>query len=298
MKNDEKNAVTVPIVVANEDQQIAILETAELTGVCTNQALTVFKAFGDTLNYLKNENFNFELVDLLPIKIGALVKAATYQALKTNEKVVLNNLNFSDEGFLHKQLVNITIKPYYAKGIKAPQLLILFTSNKKKSKNNVKLEDTDLGHLSSAYLDGLEQELAKAKINLQAAYELVNSSNENVQSFNEELQAANEEMQSSNEELQSVNEELKTINKEQQQTNAELTESNDDLNNYFRSNTNGQLFVDHNLLLKNYSPGTVKHINLRESDIGRPLEHISTNIELETLVNDVKLVMAALSHLC
>nr|WP_255487054.1 HAMP domain-containing sensor histidine kinase [Mucilaginibacter sp. SP1R1] len=98
-------------------------------------------------------------------------------------------------------------------------------------------------------------------------------------------------MHSANEELQSVNEELQTVNRQQQQTNAELVESNDDLNNYFRSNTNGQLFVDHNLLLKKYSPGAVKHINLRESDIGRPLTHITTNIKFETLVADIQMVM-------
>jgi signal transduction histidine kinase len=98
-------------------------------------------------------------------------------------------------------------------------------------------------------------------------------------------------MHSANEELQSVNEELQTINKQQEETNAELSDSNDDLNNYFRSNINGQLFVDHDLLLKKFSPATVKHINLRESDIGRPLSNITTNIKFETLIADIKQVM-------
>jgi two-component system CheB/CheR fusion protein len=98
-------------------------------------------------------------------------------------------------------------------------------------------------------------------------------------------------MQSTNEELQSVNEELQTVNKEYQVTNAELTESNDDLNNYFRSNKNGQLFVDRQLLLKKYSPGTVKHVNIRESDIGRPLSNITTNIKLTTLIEDIREVI-------
>lgn len=133
--------------------------------------------------------------------------------------------------------------------------------------------------------------MTEAKDNLEVAYEAINSSNDNIKSFNEELQSANEEMHSANEELQSVNEELQTVNRQQQQTNTELTESNDDLNNYFRSNTNGQLFVDHDLILKRYSPGAVKHINLRESDIGRPLAHITTNIKLETLIADIQNVM-------
>ena len=99
-------------------------------------------------------------------------------------------------------------------------------------------------------------------------------------------------MQSGNEELQSVNEELHTINAEYQQKIRELTELNDDLENYFRSNVSGQLFVDEDLLLKKFSPAAVQHINLRKSDLGRPLDNITTNIELETIVEDIRLILA------
>jgi two-component system CheB/CheR fusion protein len=103
--------------------------------------------------------------------------------------------------------------------------------------------------------------------------------------------SANEEMQSTNEEMQSVNEELHTINADYAIKNKELTETNDDLNNYFRSNTNGQLFVNNDLMLMKFSPGTVKLINLRETDIGRPLSNISTNIKFETITEDIKQVI-------
>lgn len=112
-----------------------------------------------------------------------------------------------------------------------------------------------------------------------------------MQSFNEEVISANEEMQSTNEEMESVNEELHTINTEYQLKNKELLEINDDLNNYFRSNVNGQLFIDNELILMKFTPGTVKQINLRESDIGRPLGNISTNIKFETIIDDVKKVL-------
>ncbi len=273
------------------DEQTAVLEATGLIGVCTDQYLTVLKAFGDTAIFLKKDNFNFQLSDLLNEKVAAIVKAGAHQALKSNQKVTLNNLKFNDEGLIAENTVNININPFVVKGSKVQQLLILFSSSKRKTKGNFLAESINYNHLGLNYLNSLEQELAKAKINLEVAYELVNSSNENVQSFNEELQSANEEMQSSNEELQSVNEELQTINKEQQQTNGELMESNDDLNNYFRSNTNGQLFVDHNMMLKRYSPGAIKHINLKESDIGRPLSHITTNIKFETLIEDIRQVM-------
>ncbi|HJY21998.1 MAG TPA: ATP-binding protein, partial [Hanamia sp.] len=68
-------------------------------------------------------------------------------------------------------------------------------------------------------------------------------------------------------------------------------EINDDLNNYFRSNINGQLFVDADMKLMKFSPGAVKQINLLESDVGRPLSHIATNIKLDTITEDIKKVI-------
>ena len=142
------------------------------------------------------------------------------------------------------------------------------------------------------YTKNLEEEIKELKDKLQSSYERLDSSNENMQSFNEELVSANEEMQSTNEEMQSVNEELHTINSDYQLKNKELLEMNDDLNNYFRSNVNGQLFIDNDLKLMRFSPGAVKQINLQESDIGRPLSNISTNIKFETITDDIKKVLS------
>nr|MBC7614361.1 PAS domain-containing protein [Pseudopedobacter sp.] len=289
MQENKEIVTATPLALETKDDQTFLLEAAGLTGVCTNQYLTVLKAFGDTSTYLKNENFNFDLSDLLSTEVAMLIKAVAYKVLKSNQKITLSDLNFDFNGLHH--LVNVVISPYSTVGHKNQQLLILFSSSKSNPRSKSIIGSGDLRQLSMEYLSSLEQELIEVKNNLEAAYELVRSSNENIQSFNEELQSANEEMQSSNEELQSVNEELQTVNKEQQQTNTDLSKSNDDLNNYFRSNTNGQLFVDHDLLLKRYSPSAVKHINLQESDIGRPLAHITTNIKLETLVADVQQVM-------
>jgi two-component system CheB/CheR fusion protein len=119
------------------------------------------------------------------------------------------------------------------------------------------------------------------------------ASNENMQSFNEELLSANEEMQSTNEEMQSVNEELQTINAEYHYKIRELSELNDDLNNYFRSNLNGQIFVNNDLVLMKFSPAAMSLINVLESDIGRPLSNISTNIRFETIDKDIKEVLSS-----
>lgn len=284
------------LVVADEIN-MAIMEESGYC-VCTDENLQVIRSFGDPSPYLKSEVFNFNLTSLLPDNISIAFKAAAHKALKLNQKIVLKNIRFggTDAGKIHE--ADLVIKPFFMDKSAGQSLLILFKESKSKTTGINIINGAELDKLTKAHLVDLETELAEAKHQLEVANELIASSNENIQSFNEELLSANEEMQSANEELQSineelhsVNEELQTVNKEHQQANEELTELNDDLNNYFRSNLNGQLFVDRDLLLKNYSPGAVKHINIRESDIGRPLSNITTNIKFETLLYDVKQVM-------
>lgn len=273
-----------------EEINLAILEESGLSGICTDEKLTVIRAFGNISEYLKNEIFNFDLKDLLPDNISIAFKAAAHKAIKLGEKVVLDNMKF-DRGEASVSLVKVVFKPISSTKSAEKLLLILFIDKKDRiSKENV-ITAQEIEQLAREHVHTLERELSEVNQKLESAYERIEASNENMQSFNEELLSANEEMQSANEELQSVNEELQTINKEQQLTNVELTELNDDLNNYFRSNVNGQLFVDREMLLKKYSPGAVKHINIRESDIGRPLSNITTNIKLETLTDDIAKVL-------
>ncbi|GAC1302201.1 MAG: hypothetical protein NVSMB24_06410 [Mucilaginibacter sp.] len=70
-----------------------------------------------------------------------------------------------------------------------------------------------------------------------------------------------------------------------------LQKVDDDLTNYLRSNIHVQLFVDNNLRLTHFSHGSAQHINLQESDIGRPLGDISANIKFEAITDDIKSVI-------
>lgn len=288
----------LPISLITDQINSLIIKESGVSGVCTDENLIVRQSFGDTSTYIKNKNFNLNLNELLPENISIIFKAAAHKALTLNERVVLKEFNLNAEENSKSRLVDITMCPFYINRSAERLLLILFTvpGTSHKEKNTISVED--INEITKEHLISLEIQVAELKQELFAANERIASSDENMQSFNEELQSANEEMQSANEEmqstneeLQSVNEELQTVNKEHQVTIDELTDMNDDLNNYFRSNTNGQLFVDHDLLLKRYSPGAVKHINIRESDIGRPLSNITTNIKFETLIEDVKRVI-------
>ena len=75
----------------------------------------------------------------------------------------------------------------------------------------------------------LEDDLERARRELETAYEELQSTVEELETTNEELQSTNEELETTNEELQSTNEELETMNEELQSTNEELETMNDEL---------------------------------------------------------------------
>lgn len=258
--------------------------------MCVDETNHVVKSYGNTAKYLLPKHFNSNLNALLPKQLAMAFNTLSHTALKTNEKASASGIRIKHGG----KVISITLSVNALVPKKGGQRWLLVTFKEDVSKNPVKQDDAvfDEKLTLDQYTANLEEEVKDLKVKLHSSYEQLDASNENMQSFNEELLSANEEMQSTNEEMQSVNEELDTINSEYQLKNKELLELNDDLNNYFRSNINGQLFVDSDLILMKFSPGTVKQINLLETDVGRPLSNISTNIKMETIIEDVKNVLA------
>ena len=257
--------------------------------ICVDKNKKVVKTYGDTSKYLIQQNFNNNLLDLLPRPLLVAFNTLATQVLKENKVFKTSDITVKHGGKNIK--VSLAVSPLLDSKRKPDHLILTFTDDKVSEFENAKAIAFDEKIYLDQYALNLEEELKDLKEKLQFTYEQLDNSNENMQSFNEELLSTNEEMQSTNEEMQSVNEELHTINTDYQLKNKELLELNDDLNNYFKSNINGQLFVDNDLILMKYSPGTVKQINLLPSDIGRPLSNISTNIKFETIVDDIKKVI-------
>lgn len=131
----------------------------------------------------------------------------------------------------------------------------------------------------------LEYELQQTRENLQAVIEELETTNEEQQATNEELTASNEELQSTNEELHSVNEELYTVNAEYQSKIEELTELNNDIDNLLRSTDIGVVFLDRELKIRKFTPAATVAINFVEADLGRPLEHITNNLDFPDLLD-------------
>jgi len=137
-----------------------------------------------------------------------------------------------------------------------------------------------------------EEYLQTANEELETSNEELKSSNEEMQSVNEELQSTNEELETSKEELQSVNEELATVNNELQTKVSDLSQANNDMNNLLAGTGIATVFVDHQLNILRFTPTATRIINLIQSDIGRPVAHIVSNLKgHDRLIADVQAVL-------
>jgi two-component system CheB/CheR fusion protein len=119
-------------------------------------------------------------------------------------------------------------------------------------------------------------------------------SNEELQAMNEELRSATEELETSREELQSINEELTTVNHELKNSVDKLGAANSDLHNLMGATAIATVFLDRGLRITRYTPPAVELFKLIESDLGRPLADLSTQLEYPEIYQDTNDVLEKL----
>lgn len=148
----------------------------------------------------------------------------------------------------------------------------------------------------------LEKELEATKEHLQSiveehqrANEELLSANEELVSSNEELQSLNEELQTAKEELQSTNEELSTLNEELHTRNQELNTVNSDLVNILASVEVAIVIVDAARRIRRFTPKARPILNLLPADVGRPIDDIKPNLNIEDLDQKIAEVLETLA---
>ena len=154
---------------------------------------------------------------------------------------------------------------------------------------------------SASGSERLKRELALTSQRLQsiiderdAANQDLTTANEEIQSSNEELQSINEELETSKEELQAGNEELNTVNDELQNRNHELSRLTDDLANLLSSAAMPILMLDNELRIRRITPPTERLLNIRSSDIGRPIGDIRMRLSMDDLEPMIRRVIETL----
>ena len=267
--------------LAEEFQQI-LTEQFGFAAIYIDELYEVKEAVGDFRRYLSlpEKIINLNVLKMVSTDLSVALNTAIRKAKKAAQDVSLQHIKVKEGNT--ERYIDLLVKPAGKEGLTT----VVFAESKEAA-----LAKTVIDFVShpnpaegDAYITELEEELKETRSHLQMAIESLETTNEELQSSNEELLSANEELQSSNEELQSLNEELHTLNTEHQLRIKELVELNDDLNNYFRSSQIGQVFVDEQLRIRKFNTAAVQMINLIESDIGRPIEHISTNIRNEDVL--------------
>ena len=279
---------TFTIKELSEDFKNILTEEYGFAGVYVDKNLEIKEAVGDFKKFLSlpDRISSMQILKMVSHDVSIALNAAIRKANKENSKVTLNNLRIK-KGDKEKN-INIFVRPSTRDGY----MLIVFGESHEMPFMKTVNEFTPQNSAEAfTYISELEEELKETRATLQLTVESLETANEELQSSNEELLSANEELQSSNEELQSLNEELHTLNTEHQLRIKELIELNDDLNNYFRSTEIAQIFLDNELRIRKFNPTAIKMVNLIESDIGRPIDHISTNIKDASLTRDINSVI-------
>jgi len=147
----------------------------------------------------------------------------------------------------------------------------------------------------------LEQQLAQARLEIQAVRDEMQASREELKSANEELQSTNEELQSTNEELttskeemHSLNEELYTVNAELQSKVDDLSVVNGDMKNLLNSTDVATIFLDSQLRIRRFTDQTTQIYKLIPSDVQRPLGDIVNDLLYPELEADAQEVLRTL----
>ncbi len=223
------------------------------------------------------------LLDMVPREARVEIRAALRQVVDTRRATQRYNLSATTSSGPSRHF-NLKIEPLQGSH-ESERLFIVFFQPI--APNDVEGAVPSDGVFSN---DASDSEIVEIRERLQSsieeyetALEELKSSNEELVSVNEEAQSTNEELEASKEELQSLNEELNTINAELNVKIEELDMANSDLRNLFEATQIATVFLDADLVIRNFTPAAGELFNLRSADLGRPLTELASVSEYPNL---------------
>ncbi|MGJ8582233.1 MAG: CheR family methyltransferase, partial [Psychromonas sp.] len=292
--NSSNNVHSSRMVINNKYNTVMerLIEHYAPDCVVLNDNFDAVHVYGDMTRYTKGlgrGKVSLNIKDMICDELAIAVSTALYRSEKNEEDVFYSDVACTLDGtptFIDLAVFMVKQSEHQS----SPRSYILqFIVHEQGDvvRKSPKSITFDGGEQSLQRIHDLEQELIKKQEHLQVTIEELETTNEELQSANEELMSSNEELQSTNEELQSVNEELYTVNSEYQEKISQLTEANTDLDNVINSTDLGIIFLDENLTIRKYTPHSANYINLRTSDIGRPIHHISHELDYSDFLTQI-----------
>lgn len=292
------NSKLQPSDISRLTQQV-VLDRFSPVAVLTNRNGDIINIQGRTGKYLETPSGppTSNILDLaregLRIELSSALRAAGSSA----ETVTRKRISVKTNGGY--QMIDLHVCPLTGPKELAGRFLVVFedieSGSDSKASDHAGEEDFKE---ESARISELERELQMTREShqttieeLESSNEELKSSNEEIQSANEELQSTNEELESSKEELQSLNEELQTVNAELQSKLEELSAAHDDMRNLLNSTETAHIFVDNDMRVRRFTPEATDIVNLIQTDIGRPLQHVVNNLKYSDLIKDLDTVL-------
>ena len=287
--------------------QKALLDYYGSVGALVNERGEILHIYGRTGKFLEPAPGDAAMNIMAMARSGLQreLTAALRQAVTERKPVHFHGLRVRTNG--DTILANLAVQPVAFKegsGLLSDIYLVVLEEQPELSEDDadISADDAPFSSEAQARIAALELELRGKEDYLQTTIEELETSNEELKSANEELQSVNEELQSTNEELetskeelQSVNEELATVNTELQSNISELSRTNNDMNNLLAGTGVATLFVDMQQHIVRFTPAATQLINFIQTDIGRPVGHIVSNlVNYNTLVEDIQTVLDTL----
>lgn len=245
--------------------------------VVVNEQMEVLHVFGDTAGYFKlpSGKLSRDISRMAARDLAIPLSTGIQKVFRKQEPLRFSNIKLRDLDTL--KIVDLRILPLPQKKGQEPLAAVFLEEVNRPDllDKSQAVQTYDLSREAEQRIADLEQELQFTRENLQATVEELETANEELQATNEELLASNEELQSTNEELQSTNEELYSVNSEYQSKIVELSELNNDVDNLLSVSQIGKLLLDENMEVRRFSPKVVDIFKVLDTDVGRPLSHIS-----------------------
>jgi len=298
-KNDESRPgrqISVPEVAEKE-----LLDKYAPPCVIVNHRGDILYAHGRTGKFLElasgsaSLNVHEMAREGLRLELASAVRKCSQQ----KKYVSVENVQVKTNGGY--QPIRLEVRPLRQPDHQLGTLTLVAFHEREKAKAPRGTTAASSGKTSSKRVAELEQELRFTQESLQTSIEEMETSNEELKSMNEELQSTNEELQSTNEELetskeemQSLNEELVTLNSELEGKIDELSQTNNDMKNLFDSTRVATVFLDTRLRVKRFTPDATRIVNLIQTDINRPLNHLVSNLANQDLVQEAQKVLETL----
>jgi two-component system, chemotaxis family, CheB/CheR fusion protein len=275
-----------------------ILDEYAPTCVFIDDKFDIYYFQGSTDRYLTQPpgEPSFNLIAMAREDLRYQLSAVLNKALKHSKAVVRETLRLKQKEGI--RTVDVVVKPVAQASLKQKLMMVTFEEKTSPDEKVMKKKKTAGPPGIDLRVSSLENELRSTKEYLQATIEQMQSTNEELRSANEELQSTNEELQSTNEELatsreelQSTNEELITVNAELQDKIEALLQANSDINNLLSSTDIGTIFLDNDLKIKRFTPAMINVFNLIQTDMGRPISHITSKIPLVNISQNARTVL-------